>query len=175
MDFKNLDLGFLKKLADPKSSGDLNAFLEKLPKNAGQTVLIAAGIAWATAAALGLFTTIKSQELTQYRMELQELESLKPNVPRIAEKPADSGMVKRFADNLQEIYKGLDVKASGSKILITSKNTARFTEFREAIAHVQNGGETWKVGLEKLCLGRECKPHQLAVSLTINEVSVDSL
>lgn len=174
MNFKNLDLSILKKLSDPKAAGDLNVFLENLPKNAGQTVLIAAGISWALAAALGLFTTMKVQELTEYRLKLQELEALKPNVPKIVDVPVSPSEVKAFAESIEEVYRGLDIKANGSTIHISSKSTSRYTEFREAIGHVQNGGDGWRVSVEKLCVGRECQQEKLGISLKINKVSVEN-
>ena len=172
MDFK-FDMTTLKKLADPKASGDLNVFLENLPKNAGQAVLIAAGISWAFAAALGLFTTIKIQELTEYRMKLQEVEALKPNVPRVQDVPVPKDVVSAFAKKMSDLYGGLKITSNGSTIYISSQTTARYTEFREAVGHVQNGGEGWRVTVDKLCVGRECKREKLGIALKINKVSVE--
>ena len=90
MDFNNLqkkiqdfDWRSLKKFTDPKAADDLNAFLEKLPQNTGQTMLIIAGIAWAAAGGIGLYTTVQLQKLTEVRAELQEAEALQPKVPQI--------------------------------------------------------------------------------------------
>ncbi len=159
---------------DPKAAGDLNAFLEKLPQNAGQAVLIAAGISWAVAAALGLFTTIKIQELTEYRLQLQELEALKPNVPKVRDLPVSPAEVKVFAERMSDLYRGLKISSSGSTIFISAKATARYTEFREAVGHAQNGGQGWRVNVEKLCVGRECKQEKLGIALKINKVSVEN-
>jgi len=166
-------IGKLKKLADPKAADDLNAFLEKLPHNAGQTVLIAAGIAWASAAALGLFTAVKMQELTELRATYRETEALKPQVPSITETPIARKDVETFVKQASKIYRGITITARGSTIVITAQNTSNFTEFREALGHVQNGGQGWRVSLEKMCVGREChKSHQLAATLKVNKVSV---
>ncbi len=174
MDFKNIDLTVFKKLVDPKSTGDLNAFLENLPQNAGQTVLIAAGIAWAMAAALGLYTTIQVQALTEFRTELQELDALKPNVPTIKEVAVPPAEVKKFAEELSAIYRGLKINARGSTLFISAATTARFTEFREILGHVQVGGADWRLAVDKLCVGRECKQEKLGVALKVSKVSVEN-
>jgi len=175
IDFKKLDMSVVKKLMDPKSSGDLNAFLEKLPQNAGQTVLIAAGIAWAMAGALGLYTTIQAKALTELRAELKEAEALTPIVPKINDVPIAATEVDAFINKVKESYKGLTFTVNGSTIVITSGQTTDFAQFREAIGHMQNGGSGWRVTLEKMCVGRECgQSEKLAVALKVNKVSVEN-
>lgn len=175
MDFKSFDFNAaLRKITDPKSTGDLNLFLEKLPQNAGQTVLIAAGIAWAMAGALGLFTAIETSQMTEMREKLKDMQALKPHVPKIKDVPISKTEVEKFVAEIKDVYKGLDIRANGSVILITAKNTAQFAEFREAVGHVQNGGSGWRVSVDKLCVGRECdRQHKLGASLKINKVSVE--
>jgi len=175
IDFKKFDLAPLKKLMDPKSAGDLNVFLERLPQNAGQTALIAAGIAWAMAAFLGLYASVEARNLTELRAELKEAEAIQPMVPKIQDVPIDSKEVTSFVDQAKKSYEGLQFQVSGSSIIITSTNTLHFAEFREAMGHMQNGGSGWRVSLDKLCVGRECaQQQQLAVSLKVNKVSVEN-
>ncbi len=175
MDFKSINMGMLKRLADPKAAGDLNHFLEKLPQNVGNAALIAAGIAWAASAALGVFTMVKTQQLIELRAELRATEALQPLVPKITDKPVSAALTKSFSDDMAHLYEsfGLKIKAQGSTIYITSKSTGSFGAFREAVGHVQNGGSGWRVNVEKLCVGRACKGDQLAALLKINKVSVD--
>lgn len=175
MDFKGFDVNALKKIMDPKSSGDLNAFLEKLPQNAGQTVLIAAGIAWAMAGALGLYASIQARQLTEVRAELKEAEALTPIVPKISDVPISAAEVETFIKKVEPSYDGLRFQVSGSSIIITSGQTSNFAKFREAIGHMQNGGSGWRVTLDKMCVGRECGNNdKLAVSLKVNKVSVEN-
>src|SRR5690606_30070816 len=101
-DFKNFDWRSLKKYTDPKVSGDLNAFLEQLPQNAGQSILIAAGIAWAMAGALGLYTSIQARQLTEFRAELAKAEALKPIVPIIKDVPIDPKEVSAFVEKVSK-------------------------------------------------------------------------
>ena len=176
IDFKNIDWRSLgKKVMDPNAAKDLNIFLEKVPDQAGNAVLVAAGIAWACAAAAGLFTTIKVQELTEFRTQVKEAEALVPIVPKISDKAIDKASVEAFVKEASNIYKGLTFRADGSTVLISATSTSRFGEFREAIGHVQNGGSGWRVSLEKLCVGRECdRSRVLSASLKINKVSVEN-
>lgn len=161
---------------DPKSAGDFNIFLEKLPHNAGQAVLIAAGIVWATAGALGLYASIQGQNLTELRATYKEAQALTPIVPKINDVPIDKDEVTAFVDKVKDSYSGLNFQVNGSSIIITSPTTADFAQFREAISHMQNGGTGWRVTLEKLCVGRECdQQHKLAVSLKVNKVSVEQV
>lgn len=173
MDLKSFDFRSIQKYLSPKAADDLNIFLEKMPQHAGQTALIAAGIAWAAAATLGLYTTVQIKSLTEMREKLKETKALQPIVPRISDVPVQANEVKDFADTLTEIYPGLTIKQQGPSIQITATTTANFAQFREAVGHVQNGGSGWRVKVEKLCVGRECPRDKLAVLLKINKVSVD--
>jgi len=169
---KDFDYRSLKKYTSPQAGNDLNAFLEKLPQHSGQTMLIIAGVAWASAGAVGLFTAVQLQKMAEIRIELEEADALKPIVPQIVDKAVSPNQVEEFADHAKDIYAGLDFGASGARITMTSKSLAAFGQFREAIAHVQNGGQGWRVSVDKLCVGRECERYPLSATLTINTVSV---
>ncbi|MGB4057359.1 MAG: hypothetical protein WBK77_04680 [Alphaproteobacteria bacterium] len=176
IDFKSLksfDWRSLKKYADPKVSEDVNAFLEKLPQHAGQSILVMAGIAWAASGAIGLYTTLQIQKMTELRTKLQEAEALQPIVPIVKDVPVDPKEVTAFVDKIKGIYGGLSIKANGPSILITATSTGGFSQFREAIGHIQNGGIGWRVNIERFCVGRECERVPLAAALKINKVSVD--
>lgn len=173
MDFKSFDWRSLQKYFTAQATEDLNVFLEKLPHNTNQTVLMMAAIVWAAAGALGLFATIQIKQLTELRAELQEVEALKPVIPVLTETGVSKAYVERFADDSAKIYKGLAIQAKNSTLTITGKSTGLFGQFREAIGHAQNGGVGWHVSVEKLCVGRECKRAPLLAELKINKVSVD--
>ena len=171
----NFDWKSLQKYFTSQSADDLNRFLEKLPQNAGQTALVAAGIAWAMAAALGLYTAVHTQKLTELRAELKATEALKPAVPTIKNVAVPKAEVDKFVKDSEKSYRGLTIKSKGSTILITSRRTADFVEFREALGHMQNGGDGWRVSLDKLCVGRECdRQVKLMASVKVNKVSVEA-
>ncbi len=176
-DFKKLqkfDWRSLKKYTSPQASEDLNKFLEQMPANAGQTLLIIAAVAWGVAGILGLYVTVQIQQLTEMRAELQEAEALQPVVPTISDVAISSGEVTKFVESVENIYGGLDLRASGSAVSLQAKSTGNFGQWREAIGHVQNGGSGWRVNVDHLCVGRECKPNPLAATLKINKVSVQN-
>lgn len=170
---KSFDWRSLKKFTSPQAAEDLNAFLEKLPQNAGKQMLIIAGVTWAAGGGLGLYTTVQLQKLTELRAQLADAESLKPIVPVVRDVPVNPEEVSKFVEKTKETYGGVDVKANGSAIVITAKSLGQFGEFREAIGHVQNGGSGWRVNVDRLCVGRECDKDPLAAALKINKVSVD--
>lgn len=170
--FKDFDYRSLKKYMDPKASEDFNRFLEDLPKNTGQTILIVAGVVWAVAGALGLYTSVQVKELTSLRAELENTKALKPPVPKIVDVAVNRDEVEKFAEEMRNIYRGINITGKGSTITITASSTGNYAEFREAIGHVQNGGSGWRVSVESLCVGRECARNPLSASLKINKVSV---
>jgi hypothetical protein len=157
----------------PQAANDLNAFLEKMPVMVGQQVLVAGGIAWLAAGALGLYTFIETGKMIALRADLKNTQALKPMVPKIKDIPVSPKEVTDFSKELSDIYRGLSVKSQGSSIYITAADTSHFAEFREAIGHVQNGGLGWRVSVDRLCVGRECDKDKLAALLKINKVSVD--
>jgi len=170
---KSFDWRSLKKYLGPQAADDLNAFLEKLPQHTGNTMIILAAVAWAGAGALGLYTTVQMQQLTELRIELEEAEALSPTVPKVVNVAVNKAEVTSFVDKTKDIYTGLSIKDSGSSIVITADSTNYFGQFREAIGHVQNGGSGWRVNIERLCVGRECERYPLAAALKINKVSVE--
>ena len=171
---KGFDWRSLQKYTSPKAADDLNTFLEKMPQNAGQTMLIIAGVAWAFAGAVGLFTAVQLQKITELRTAYEEANALQPVVPTINEMPVSASEVNNFVENAKEIYSGLDIKSSGASIVINARTTNAFGQFREAIGHVQNGGSGWRVNVDHLCVGRECEKQPLTATLKINTVSVKS-
>ena len=170
---QNFDWRSLKKFTNPSAAEDLNVFLEKLPQNTSQTMLIIAGVVWGAAGGAGLYTTVQMQKLTELRAELEEAEALQPKVPQIKDVAVSPNAVKNFVEKNAEIYRGLDIKSAGAAVEIKAQTTAAFGQFREAVGHVQNGGSGWRVSIERLCVGRECQQGKLAARLKINKVSVE--
>lgn len=170
---KSFDWRALQRFFSPQAADDLNAFLEKLPVNVGQTMLVICGIVWVGAAGLGLYTTVKMQEFAQLRNDLEAAQSVVPKVPDIKDQPVAPDQVKNFVDNISKVYANLKITAQGSVIEISARSTAQYGEFREAIGHIQNGGAGWRVNLESLCVGSECVGEQLKARMKINKVTVD--
>ncbi len=178
MDFdrlKKIKWSSFKKYLSPSAMDDANAFLEKMPQNSSKTMLIVAGVIWAVAAALGLFTTVKMQEFAEKTLEKEEAQALLPVVPILRDTAVKGNEVPSFVEDMKDIYKGLEIKGNSSTITITANSTSVFGQFREAVGHVQNGGEGWRVSIDKFCVGKECGKYPLGAILKINKVSVENV
>jgi hypothetical protein len=173
MSLKSFNFQSLNKYFGAQSAADLNIFLEKLPQHTSQSVLTAAAVAWIAVAGMGLFLTIKTQELTEIRSSLMEAEALTPIVPVIRDAPVSSEELQVFVEQLSKIYKGLEIKQQGPSITVNATTINAYTEFREAIGHIQNGGTGWRVSVEKFCVGLECDPNPIQAELRINRVSIE--
>lgn len=169
---KNINWRSLQKYTKPQAADDLNVFLEKLPQHAGQTMLVMAGVAWGLAGVVGLFTAVQMQKMTELRIELEEGQALKPIIPAIVNQAVSPDDIRQFVAKIGKIYTGLDIRASGSTISLTARSTGAFGQFREAIGHVQSGGNGWRVSVDRLCVGRECEREPLSAFLRVNTVSV---
>lgn len=168
----NFKWGSLQKYASPQASEDLNRFLEQMPQNVGQTLLVIAAVVWCLAGASGLYATIQLKEVTKLRGEFESAQALQPSVPKLTRTAVSSKYVGAMAETLSEVYKGLKVNARGSEVTITASSTGYFGQFREALSHLQNGGDGWKLDIKELCVGRECKRNHLYAVVKINKVSV---
>jgi hypothetical protein len=173
MDLKNINMAALGQLASPRAMNDLNDFIERMPEKAGKTILIAAGIAWMMVAVLGLFTTIQAQDLNNLRAQLQDAKALKPIVPTITEIAVPDPEIRDFMKKIETAYRPLELKAEAGGVSISGPQTSMFSAFREAASQIQNGGNGWKVGVTKLCVGRECPQKQLFINLKINKINID--
>lgn len=173
MSSKSFDWKSLRKFLDPEAASDFSRFMDKMPGDAGKGALIAAGIAWATVAALGFFTVVQAKTLTELRASLETTESIKPLVPKISLAPIPNGEISKIVTSFKALYPTLTVSANGGAISIKSKQTADFAQFREAIGQVVNSGKDWKVTVDSLCVGRECKDSGLGASLKIQKLKID--
>jgi len=169
---KKFDWRSLQKYTSAKSAEDLNHFLEAMPQNVGQTMLIIAAVTWCLAGASGLYATIQLQKMTELRAELESAQALQPSVPKLTMESVSERQLRTFTEQLSEIYTGLSISASGSEVRVSAKTAAYFGQFREALGHIQNGGDGWNIQVKHLCVGRECERDALSATLKINKVSV---
>ena len=169
----SFDFRSFQKYLNPQATDDLNRFLEKVPQHAGQGALIAAGISWAMVAALGLFTMMQMQQLTDLRKKLLESEAVKPLVPFIKEQPVPAKSLKAFADELKGVYPNLAINTNGGVLTVQSRQVQDYGNFREAVGHIVNGGSGWRVKVDSLCVGRECKQNALGAKLKVQTLMID--
>lgn len=157
----------------PHAADDLNRFMEKLPQNAGNGPLVAAGISWVMVAALGLFTMMQLQHLTELRAELLQSEALKPVLPVISQTPVPVNELKVVTDGFKAVYPGMNINVSAGSVTIQSKSTTDYANFREILGHIVNAGPGWVIQVESLCVGRECKLNALNAKLKIQKLKID--
>lgn len=174
MKLGNFDWRILKRYLGPEAAQDLNAFLEGLPHQVGHSLLIVAGVVWGSAGALGLYTAVQTQQLIELRAELEEMQTVKPNVPEVRNVAERSSKVKEFVQSAKKAYPDVNMRVSGSTVYLTAKDTRFYPQFREAIGHIQNGGQGWRVDVEDMCVGRDCSKNPLAIQLKVNKVSIET-
>lgn len=170
----SFDIKSLQKYMNPQSADDFSRFLDVVPQHAGKGALIAGGIAWGFVAAIGLFTVMQVKDLTELRSKLQEAEAVKPIVPTMKMVPVPADQLKRLTDDLKKVYPDLQINVSGSKVTIQSKKTSDYDLLREAMGHIVNGGVGWKVSVESLCIGRECKTNALDSSIKVEKIIIEN-
>lgn len=170
---KPFDIRSLSKYLNGQSADDFNRFLEKVPQNAGKTALIAGGIAWAAVAALGLFSMLQTQKLTELRGQLQASESLKPIVPIMTMTAIPGDDVKAFIEKIKSHYPDLILNNNNNVLTIQSKSTASYAQFREILGYITSGGAGWKVSVNSICVGRECPSNAIDASLRIEKIKID--
>ncbi|HCK32152.1 MAG: hypothetical protein CMH32_01600 [Micavibrio sp.] len=156
---KKVDINnIIKQLTGPNSTQDMMTFFEGLPSKAGKTLLVAGGVAWMVAGVAILYGSIQSDKIAQMRIDLAQTEALTPPVPTVKNINVDQGQIEYFVTRAAEEYKktGVDIKNENGKIVISGNTGRQYGAFREAIGHIQNGGDGWRVSVEQLCVGREC-------------------
>lgn len=167
------DVRTLNKYLSAQATDDFSRFLDKIPQNAGQKSLIAAGIIWGCVAALGLSFMIQSQKLTELRAHLASAEAVAPVIPVVTMTPVPAEQITQFAEKAKLIYPGLTVTASGNILNVQSKETSAYAQFRELLGYAVSGGNNWKVSINSLCIGRECAQNALDAGLKIEMMSID--
>lgn len=172
MKIKGFDIRSFKRFFGRQAVSDLDRFMDQLPRNTGQTALIAAGIIWAAAAGLALMTMVTFQDMAELRAEMRETDAVQPVVPKLVMNPAPEEDVRRFAEKLGRIYEGIDLKTRRNEVNISADSHRHFADFREVMGHLHNGHRQWRVELQSLCVGRECERKQLQAQVKINIVSV---
>lgn len=147
----------LKRYLSPHAYKDLDVFLEQLPVRAGQAVIIAGVAAWVMAGLSVTYVSMQIHKIMELRADILKAESLKPTVPIIAKIPIEGTEVEVFSKKLAELYPQITVLGAGSRLEIRAPTTDKYGAFREATGHAFNGGKGWRLGIENLCVGRECK------------------
>lgn len=162
----------INKYLSPQGINDFNLFLEQMPMRAGYGILIASGVVWLMAGIAVVYATTIAKDVASIRAELIKSEALKPVVPTIISTPVAASEVGGFVKKIAPLYKDVSLTHSGSAIIISSGSGRYFGAFRETINHAYNGGQGWRLSLESLCVGRECKGNFLSGQFGVNKLKV---
>jgi hypothetical protein len=169
-----IDKVALKRYFSPGAYKDLDVFLEQLPMRAGKLVIIAGVTAWLVAGCCIVYVVTQANHVMGLRADILKAETLKPTVPVITQVPVDGPEVDAFAKHLVELYPQIQVMAQGNRIEIRGQTTDKYGAFREAVGHTFNGGTDWRLNVEEMCVGRECKANTaLYGAFTVYRLRVD--
>lgn len=179
----SFDLRVLQKYTSSQSFNDLNDFLEKLPERVGTTLLAIGGAAWLFAGAAIVYANMESTKIQEMSAEAYKKEALTPEVPIVTTQPVNKAEIENFAMKLQSRFEPFDIVISTNRagnIIINGKEGRHYGAFREAIGHIQNGGNGWRVNVVDLCVGRDCTKGRgkgstafLSGEFSINKIHVD--
>lgn len=166
------NIASLKRYISPQAYKDMDIFVREMPERAGQTVLIAGGIAWMLAATGIVFATVKTKETADIRANLFKQEAITPAVPNIVDSPVSNDALDSFAKKATDQYQNVQISAANSKLQVTSSDTRYYWAWREAVGHIYNGGNGWRLKIDELCVGRECKAAKLDAKFSVNTLQV---
>ena len=164
----------LQHLTDAQTIKDMDQFLDMLPQRAGKNALLIASGMWCIAA-VGLFLVFhNAQSLKDIQKQLASAEGTHITVPEISYKPADMKIIKPIIDNLKKIYPSLIIDSQdGTAISIKASTTRDFSAWRSAISDIAFGSQAWKLGVKKLCAGRNCQGEPLQAVIIVQNVDIE--
>jgi hypothetical protein len=163
----------INKYLSPQGMSDLNKFIEQMPMRAGYGVLVAGGVVWLIAGLAVVYATTVAKDVSAIRAELVKSEALKPVVAQLVRTPVPDSEISAFVDKVDPLYNDVSIKNNGSgTIQVTSGSGRFFGAFREAINHAYNGGQRWRLSLQSLCVGRECKGGFLNGTFNVDTLKV---
>ena len=173
MDFKKINLSTLKKYTSPQAIKEFDIFLDSLPANVGQNLLIMVGIVWIVALGAVFFTLEQTDNVNKMHTELMQVEALQPPIPVLKYIPVNQDRLRILGDKLTASYKGINILAgTGGEITVSSQDTDYFPQFISTIGYIQRGSKNWKVNVISLCVGRDCKSAKLMAKLKVETVRI---
>lgn len=158
------DAAAVRRLLSPNAYRDLDSFIESMPLRAGYASVVAGIVCLVVACLAVTYMSVQAGDLMRLRADILKAEALKPTVPVITKVPVDDQEVADFIKKMSDFYPQLTVTSrAGGHIEIRSKTTDKYGAFREAVGHAFNGGKGWRLSVDALCVGRECKNNNDAL------------
>lgn len=152
-----MDMTQIKRWLSPAGYQGLDTFLETLPARVSHNILIAAGVAWAVAAALLLYANLQSTSYAELRTELLKTEAVKPLVPSIVENPVPAAEMTVKVDQMKKVFKDLAFTVNDGGIIVSVDDPKYYGAFLQSVYAIMALGEGYKVTMSELCEGGECK------------------
>lgn len=171
--FNNFDWNQLKRYANAQAVKDLDKFLDAMPVTVGYNALVAAGMAWLIAGIAVFFTAMEVDHVSNLRAELAKVEALKPPIPVVTYTSVPPATLEALQNKLKATYRGIAFAGSSSSVTVSASDTDYFPQFLAAVNFLQNGGKNWRVSINSLCIGRDCKGSKLAANLKIEAAKVN--
>ncbi len=170
---KKVNWGIVKRLFSSQTFKDFDKFLDALPRRAGLSPIIAAGVMWVAAGVSILFAYTKSMEMSEIQKQFLEAEALTPSVPKIEAIKISDAELEPFVLKLAKVYPNLRINfRRGGKVSVQANSTKLYTQWRAAIDHFSYGRSGWRVAVEEMCVGRECEGMPLFATIRIEQVSI---
>ncbi len=155
--FLKIDMATIKRLTSPHAYKNLDVFVEQLPLRAGYAAVAAGAICLVLACLSITYAVLQANNIMTLRADILKAEALKPTVPVITKAPVEDAQVQAFIKKMKDFYPQMDITGSGARIELRSSEISKYGAFREAVGHMFNGGKGWRVAVENMCVGRECK------------------
>ena len=154
-----IDAATVKRLLSPHSYKNLDTFVEQMPLRAGQGAIIAGIASWVLACLAVTYVVMQANNIMTLRADILKAEALKPTVPVINKVPAADADVAEFVKKIAELYPQINFVSAANRIEMRAGSTDKYGAFREAVGHIFNGGKGWRVDVDTMCVGRECKAN----------------
>jgi len=171
INFRKFNLASLQRYTSPQAVKDLDSFLDALPINVGTNALIAACFTFLVAGVSVWFTAQELEKVSQLHEDLTNIKALQPPVPVLKEIPVDIKTLKPAGDKIASTFSGIKVVAGAGSVKISAQDSDYFPQFLAAISYLQRSGRNWKVSVNAMCLGRDCKGPQLYADLKVSTIT----
>lgn len=172
------DMALIQRWLSPQGYQGFDAFIENLPSRVSQTVLIAAGVAWAVGGVGLVYANMQSEKVAKLRDELLKTEALKPTVPTIAENSVPVAEITAKMDLIKKVFKDLTITPGEGSIIISSEEPKMYGAFLQTIYTVMGLGDGYKITMKEMCQGRDCKTKSnkpfLYASFDVKKLEVKS-
>lgn len=169
-----IDQAALKRLLSPSAYKNLDTFVEQLPLRAGHAAVIAGGACLLFAALSVTYVVMQANNIMSLRADILKAEALKPTVPVINKAPVADAEVAAFIKKIESLYSQINLVPAGARVEMRASNVDKYGAFREAVGHLFNGGKGWRVTVEEMCVGRECKNNTPVFgAFTVHTLRVD--